>query len=56
MNLVVAFRTNSDEILFGVVPERAARLDMMYLKVSLRTAGLAPPTIPLQDCAMERFV
>ena len=48
MDLLVASSAQSDEILFGIITEKAARLNMMHLEFTHRSAMLAPPPISLE--------
>jgi hypothetical protein len=45
VNLGVAYRAESDQILFGIVPGLAAELLVMNLKIGHRAAGLASPVV-----------
>jgi hypothetical protein len=53
MDYPVARRAESHQILCSVIAQSASRLNVMDLKVLPATAGLAPPTISLQDFAAE---
>ena len=52
----MAHHTKSDQILYRVIAEAASRLNVMDLKSLDAAAGLATPTVPLQDFAAELTV
>jgi len=44
----VTLNAQSDQILFGVVPEQTPRVEMVHLQISQRSAVLAAPPVPRQ--------
>jgi hypothetical protein len=48
MDLLVALRTESDEILFGVIAKPTSRRDVVNFKVGKRTTTLAAPPVAFQ--------
>jgi hypothetical protein len=48
MDLFVTRRAQGDQILFGIITEPAARLNMMHLEFTHRSAMLAAPPVSLQ--------
>lgn len=53
MSRVVTVRAEREEILFGVVSQPAARLDVVHLKILRCAAILAAPSIAREHLAGE---
>jgi hypothetical protein len=45
----MAARTEGYEILFHIITQQAARLNVMNLKICTRTTALATPSVAFQD-------
>ena len=56
MHLCVAFGTERDQVLLGIVSGLASVLFMVDLKVRPCPASLASPAIPMQDLSTQLFV
>ncbi len=56
MLTLVTADTKRDQVLKGVVAELTARVYMMDLQLSLRTAALTPPAVSLQHSLSQCFV
>ena len=49
----VTVRAERNEIFLCIITEQAARANVMNLKIFLRTAVLATPPVPLQNCSLK---
>ena len=49
-------RTQSDQVILGIVPGSVAELFMMNLKIRKAAAALTSPSIPLQHFSTELLV
>jgi hypothetical protein len=56
VSVLVTRGAKSDEILSGIIPQAAPRLDVMDLKIFRSPARLAMPAVPLQDFTAELTV
>jgi hypothetical protein len=56
MNYGVTPSTERNEVFLHVIAEQAARENVMDLESTGRTTMLATPSVPLQNCSMERTV
>ena len=56
MKSVMALGTQGYEILFGIIAQHAARLDMMNLKILLSPAVLATPSVARKDSSVQPLI
>ncbi len=56
VNVSVTLRTESQEILPGIITLMAPALQVVNLQVRKRATRLAPPTVPLQDLLAQALV
>lgn len=52
----VTFGTKRDQVLFGIISQLAARLNVVRLEVSEASAVLTTPPIPLEHLKAQPFV
>ena len=56
MNLSMALRAESDQILFGIVPRLAAKLSVVNLKIVHGAARLASPAVAVEHLVAKLVV